>query len=209
MRDTFIFYRSFYEAIKELPRDIQGEVYTAIMEYSLNGITTENLKPLSKAVFTLMKPVLDKNQIRYQNGSKGGRPKEEMETKNNQTETKPKPNTNRNQTKHEPYKDKDVDKDLHKDKDVDSEKGAHEIFESIKFEIKNSERWKQDNARIYQKSIEFINSKIDEFLNQIWLKEDFYKGVQELKKHFVSWLILEISKEKSSAKKESIKEITW
>ncbi|MDR1089911.1 MAG: DUF6291 domain-containing protein, partial [Prevotella sp.] len=41
MRDSFIFYRSFYEAIENLPRDIQGEIYTAIMEYSLNGNETE------------------------------------------------------------------------------------------------------------------------------------------------------------------------
>ena len=31
-RDGFIFYSSFFEAIRELPRDIQGEVLTAIIE---------------------------------------------------------------------------------------------------------------------------------------------------------------------------------
>lgn len=35
-------------AIKDLPRDVQGEIYTAIMEYSLYGKETENLKPIAR-----------------------------------------------------------------------------------------------------------------------------------------------------------------
>ena len=65
MRDSFIFYKSFYEAIKDLPRDIQGEVYTAIMEYSLYGITTENLKPVARSIFTLIKPQIDQQGIGF------------------------------------------------------------------------------------------------------------------------------------------------
>lgn len=92
MRDSFIFYRSFYEAFKELPRDVQGEVFTAICEYSLNGITTENLKPIARGMFTLIKPQLDANIQRYKNGAKGGRPKVDK----NQIETKAEPNKNPN-----------------------------------------------------------------------------------------------------------------
>lgn len=103
MRDSFIFYRSFYEAIKDLPRDIQGDVYTAIMEYSLNGITTESLKPVARSIFTLIKPVLDTNNQRFENGRKGGRPVKDK--------TKPKPNGNQTETNIEPNKDKDVDVD--------------------------------------------------------------------------------------------------
>jgi hypothetical protein len=88
MRDSFVFYRSFYEAIRELPRDIQGEVYTCIMEYALYGITTENLKPIARSIFMLVKPQIDINYQRFLNGNKGGRP--------NQSETKPEPNVNVN-----------------------------------------------------------------------------------------------------------------
>lgn len=66
MRESFIFYKSFYDAIKDLPRDIQGEIYTAIMEYSLYGNETDNLKPVSKAVFTIVKHQID------QQGKRGG-----------------------------------------------------------------------------------------------------------------------------------------
>lgn len=108
-RESFVFYRSFYEGIKELPRDIQGEVLTAIMEYGLNGVTTENQKPITKAMFALIKPQLDANNQRFDNGKRGGRPKAdcnqtETETKpnHNQTITKLKPNHNQTETKSEP-----------------------------------------------------------------------------------------------------------
>lgn len=104
MRDSFIFYRSFYEAIRDLPRDIQGEIYTAIMEYGLYGKETENLKPVARSIFTLIKPQIDVNNKRFENGSKGGRPpKKETKEKpnNNQKETKEKPNNNVNVNENE------------------------------------------------------------------------------------------------------------
>jgi hypothetical protein len=73
-RNSFIFYASFWEAIKEVPRDVQGEVLTAIIEYGLYGVTTEQLKPIAKAMFTLIKPQLDANHKRYLNGKRGGAP---------------------------------------------------------------------------------------------------------------------------------------
>jgi len=90
MRESYVFYRSFYEAISELENDIRLEIYDAISEYSLNQNQTE-LKGIVKTVFTLIKPQLDANISRYENGRKGGRPK-----------TKPKPNHNLNVTKLEP-----------------------------------------------------------------------------------------------------------
>lgn len=72
-RDSFIFYRSFYEAIKDLPRDIRLEVYTAIMEYALYGRPPQALKPFAAGIFTLIKPNIDVNTIRYESGKKGGR----------------------------------------------------------------------------------------------------------------------------------------
>lgn len=70
-RDSILFYRSFYEAIKGLPKDIQVEIYSAVMEYGLNGNLPENLKPVAKGMFALMKPVIDNNNVRLENGKKG------------------------------------------------------------------------------------------------------------------------------------------
>lgn len=101
MRDSIIFYRSFYEAIKELPNDIQGEVYSAIFEYSLN-FNQVAISGLSKTIFTLIKPQLDANIKRFENGKKGGRKSKteiteiEKEPKHNQKETKEEANNNNN-----------------------------------------------------------------------------------------------------------------
>lgn len=85
-----------------MPRDVQGEIYTAIMEYSLYGKETENLKPIARSVFTLMKPQIDVNNKRFENGKKGGRPKSGNQPDGNQEETKVEPSNNQKETKVEP-----------------------------------------------------------------------------------------------------------
>ncbi len=69
MRDSAVFYRSFYEAIKELPSENQLEVYNAVFEYALNFNAVE-LTGLSKTIFTLIKPQLEANIGKYKNGIK-------------------------------------------------------------------------------------------------------------------------------------------
>lgn len=65
-RDYFTFYRSFYEAIRELPKDIRLEVLTAIIEYGLYGTQPEDMGPTTKAIFTLAKPNIDSNITRIE-----------------------------------------------------------------------------------------------------------------------------------------------
>lgn len=72
-RESFIFYRSFYEAIKCMPSDVQAEIYPAICEYALFGKMPKNLSDMAKGMFTLIKPNIDVNTARFENGKKGGR----------------------------------------------------------------------------------------------------------------------------------------
>ena len=75
MRDSFVFYRSFFEAIALLPEDKQAAAYRAICGYALNG-EADTSDSLIAMVLTLVKPQLDANEKRRANGSKGGRPSE-------------------------------------------------------------------------------------------------------------------------------------
>jgi hypothetical protein len=93
-RDSFIFYRSFFEAVSELPDINKLEIYDAIFEYSLN-FKEPKLKGLSKTIFILIKPQLEANIKKFNNGAKGGRPS----NKNKQKETKTKPKRNLSITK--------------------------------------------------------------------------------------------------------------
>lgn len=96
-RESFVFYASWWEAIKDLPRDIQGEVLTAIVEYGLNGVTTGSPKQITKAILTLVKPQIDANYQRFINGCNGGR-----KPNGNQDETETKPKPNQSDTESEP-----------------------------------------------------------------------------------------------------------
>ena len=95
MRNSFIFYKSFYDSIKELGIEDQAQIYNAIFEYEFNGKEVE-LNGVCKSIFALIIPLIKANDKRYENGCKGGRPKNQNETKlkpkNNQNETKLKPN---------------------------------------------------------------------------------------------------------------------
>lgn len=82
MRESFVFYDSYYEAISEFDETIQVHLFKAICEYALYEKVPE-LSGIEKALFTLIKPTIDANEKRYNNGKKGGRPK-----KNNGYENK-------------------------------------------------------------------------------------------------------------------------
>lgn len=106
-RDGMVFYRSFYEAVKELPPDEFKRCVTALLDYGLDG-TEPKTDGIEKTVYIMAKPQIDKNNQRYTNGKAGGR-------KSNQTETKAEPNNNQTVTKAEP-KEKDKVKEKDKDK---------------------------------------------------------------------------------------------
>ena len=111
MRDGFIFYRSFAEAARTLEEKDKLRLYDAIIEYALDDVTP-NIGGAVSGMFSLIKPQIDANNKRYENGRKGGRPRNQIETEtkpnNNQTETKPEPK--------EKEKDKDKEKENVKDK---------------------------------------------------------------------------------------------
>lgn len=135
MRDGFVFYRSFFESFEDLSKKDKLTLFDALCNYALNDIEPE-LSGTTAAIFKLLKPQVDANNRRYENGKKGGRPK------GNQAETKTKPNDNQTITKTEPKeKDKDKDKVKVKDKDkvqpqaLGSSGGGGDFFDDDFFNI--------------------------------------------------------------------------
>ena len=101
MRESFVFYRSFFEALVGMDKESQADCLMAIADYALNG-TEPTLTPAVRMFFTLIKPQLDANNQRFENGCKGaefgklgGRPKKPQE---NPKETPKKPQENPKQT---------------------------------------------------------------------------------------------------------------
>ena len=86
MRDSFIIYRSFYEAISDLPKENQAEIWEAICEYSLNFKDVE-LTGINATVFKLIKPQLDANNKRFENGKAPKQKQFESKTEAKQKQT--------------------------------------------------------------------------------------------------------------------------
>ena len=122
-RESFVFYRSFFEAIEKLKKNDKLTVYSHLCRYAL-GEEVGELDGVPGAIFDLIKPQVDANFQRYENGSKGGRPK----TKQNQTE----PNeTKQNQT--EPNRAMNKEEDYDKEKEDDKENKEKVKRESRRF----------------------------------------------------------------------------
>lgn len=89
-KDSFVFYRSFFEALKNVPKKHRTEIYDAVFMYAFES-QEPSLSGVPRALWELIKPQLDASERRYENakkngeygkmgaeyGKKGGRPKKE------------------------------------------------------------------------------------------------------------------------------------
>lgn len=63
--DGFVFYRSYFEAIKMLSAKNQHMLYNSITNYALNKEEPVSLPTKTLAVFKVIKPNLDANRRKY------------------------------------------------------------------------------------------------------------------------------------------------
>lgn len=85
-RDSVLFYRTFTDAIKELPEDQQLEVFWAIANYGLDGEIPKS--GVAAALLTAFRPVIDKNNRKFENRMKAKKNEETIEdNKQEQTGT--------------------------------------------------------------------------------------------------------------------------
>ena len=94
MRESFVFFRSFFEAIEEIDEKKQLKLYKSIANFALNGEKPTDLKGIEKAIFSLIEPQISASNKRYEVSKKcgefgklGGRPKKEKTLKGFENET--------------------------------------------------------------------------------------------------------------------------
>ena len=195
-RKGFVFYHSWWMAIVNLPREIQGDVLAAIIEYGLTGAVTEPLKPVAHAMLEMVKPQIEANNKRYLNGVKGagggvkgGRPK-----KVNPEETPEKPQINPKKTPKEPQENpeetpKEKDKDIREDKSssssspppVEDSRGLRNEIEAYK----QKPIWKANIAKKFKIDAGLVDGYLDEFYIDMSCREVNVLKVSSL---FISWL---------------------
>ena len=72
--ESFVFYRSFRDAIEEMTDENKLATLLAICDYALYGVEPDLKDAMSRAVFTVARPSIDANKGRRANGKLGGRP---------------------------------------------------------------------------------------------------------------------------------------
>lgn len=89
-RESFVFHREWYDAIKELDDSVRFEIYDAIVAEAF-GLEEKKLSPLAQMAMNFIRQRLDSDKKKYEsiclrnsvNGAKGGRPKKTQENPNN------------------------------------------------------------------------------------------------------------------------------
>lgn len=162
-KDSFVFYRSFYEAIREVPQKNQTAIYRAVFEYVFED-KEPSFSGVPSAIWKLIRPQLDAASARYENAMKGakygklgGRPKksegEKKPLKGYETET-PNVNVNVNDNVNENVNVNvnapDGETDTHKHYPTYGEIDAYCIQNGIRTDVKgfydynNDHGWKMD-----------------------------------------------------------------
>lgn len=98
-RKQFTFYRSFWEAVKTLPKKDRLPVLEAIISYALDGEDPKGLTAGQSAFFLLVKPNLDSSRKKAASGKQGGS----------------KPQANRKQTASKKEREKEDEKEIEKE----------------------------------------------------------------------------------------------
>lgn len=115
MKESFVFYKSFYDAIKTLPSEAQLEIYNALCIQNFCDEKHTFKNKIAEAMYLLMQPNIEASYKRYKqnkiNGKKGGAPKGNQNARK-QPET----------TEKQPKNNLDIDIDLNKDIDIECER---------------------------------------------------------------------------------------
>lgn len=188
-RNSFVFFRSFYESIGSLPDDVQLILLRAVIKYGLDQAIPDfsgvPQQPFVEAIFAGIRPQLDANYKRFLNGCKGagfgnrgGAPKGNTNArKQPQNNPKTTPNVNEDVNVNE-------DEDIKKEKQPVEESELILPFQDHDFvitwnELRQQPKWKSKTKRALQMSLNQL-SKYDVHF-AVYLMENAiagnYKGV--------------------------------
>lgn len=125
-RKQFTWYRSYYDALKEIPAEEFRAIVLAVCAYALDGEETE-LSGVARAIFTLIRPTLEVGRSKAENRSRAEQTSlsaEQTGNKPEQTKNKPEQTQNkRKQTDNKPEqtrKEKEKEKEREKESENDS-----------------------------------------------------------------------------------------
>lgn len=124
-RNQFTFYKSYYDAIQDLPKRDQSALILAVCAYAIYEEPPKGLSIAASTAFKLIKPTLDSGRKKAENGSMKGKANESnAEANGSKTEAKKsKTEANRKQGETESKKEKEyeIDKEYEFEVEADAE----------------------------------------------------------------------------------------
>ena len=133
-RDSFIFYRSFFMATKCLKNEEKAQLFDAICSYALDG-EINDLDGTAFGMFQLIKPQLDANRKRFENGCVKKQKISKTEAKQKQKISKTEANVNVNVNVNE-----NVNENVNVNNNLNNKTNTKEIH--VGFENDFEELWK-------------------------------------------------------------------
>jgi len=172
-KKSFVLYTDLIHTFKHLSKEQRGEVIMWVLEYT-NDLEPEPIEGALMGVIEHIKQQLKRDLIKYEdraersrkNGLKGGRPKNPEEPRETQwVKKEPKKPDSDNVTVNDSVTVNVID---------------------IKKEILNSNNWIDQISM--KKRRQDVKDRLVEFLNDQELKEELFRPIPEIKKHFINWL---------------------
>lgn len=177
-RDSFVFYRTFYDAIRCMSEKVQYQIYVAIVEYALDDKEPdETLSKEAHGMFTLIRPMLDANIARFRNGKKGGR--------RGKSQTKP-----------------IILPDMQRTPAAPAVPAYNLTFDEEVAQMKQDTIWNEPVCIQYRITPEDLNSRLDTFNTHCkceWSDKP-HTDISDAKRHFLAWMrkVYPITKKSSS-----------
>jgi len=172
MKHGFVFYRSWLEAIEELPDALMFELLKAITYYGLNQEEPAEMTQAARSYWKLIKPIIEANNRRYENGKKAKQKQNGSKTEANEKQEGSKTEANEKQNRSVRIKE---DKKL-----------------GIK-EVKNY-RIEEDEAVVELFAVQLHTTK-DEVIRLMVYFNNYLKSIDkqhpnitEYKRHFSNWV---------------------
>lgn len=124
-RKQFTWYRSYYDALKEIPAEEFRDIVLAVCSYALDGEELE-LSGVARAIFTLIRPTLEVGRSKAENRSRAEQTVLSAEQTGNRPEqTKNKPEQTQNKRKQTDNKPEQTRKEKEKEREKESENDSY------------------------------------------------------------------------------------
>lgn len=134
-RKQFTFYKSYYDAISELPKKDQSALILAVCAYALYEEPPKGLSIAASTAFKLIKPTLDSGRKKAESGALGGqasgKPSESKPQANGkQSGSKPQANRKQGENAREKEGEKEIEYEFEIEAEAEDEASAYALDHS-------------------------------------------------------------------------------